>query len=390
MKSNSKRILSLLLVASMLFAGCQKDEEISEKPTNTPSAAPTITQGAGDKDPNATPTPEPLDNVHGPIRSEYNTSLDLSDYPLTPNDVPADYEFKMEAEDAELAGAAKIFQDDKYSGGAYVGGQTNDEGDTITFKVDLEHSGFYNLNFKSHCGDSGRTNSVGVDGVVMGDIVCNGNGQIVDALVSNIYLEAGSHEISIIPIWGWTDFDYLSMTRSDAITADVYNVTAPLSNPNADERTQMLYKFLCDIYGKYSLTGNYASRGRASLEWSEIVAVTGENFAVMGMEAGDFDRTSIANGGGNDKNIVYAYDFYTNAGGIVQFCWHWHTPEAYVIEDEAAGHHWWNSFYAEHTSIDLDKIMNGQDEAGHEALIEDMHAMATQLERLRDAGVPIL
>ncbi len=56
------------------------------------------------------------------------------------------------------------------------------------------------------------------------------------------------------------------------------------------------------------------------------------------------------------------YDWYTYAGGIAQLCWHWTSPEGYYMEE--GEHHWWNSFYKEHTKIDLDKIMNGEDEEG--------------------------
>lgn len=394
----TKKIISIILLSALLITGCNKQPDTDlpatepaqtgNKPTPTSKAQLTPSGGA-ELTPQATPTPEALDNVHGDIRTEFNESLDLSDYPLTANDVPADYQFVMEAEDAVLSGNGAVYQNDQYSGGEYLALQGNSANDTITFTVDLEYSGFYDLNFRSHSGDSGRTNNVAVDGVVTGAIVCNSDGEIVDSLLGNLYLSAGTHEIKIVPSWGWTDFDCLIMTRSDAITEDTYNITAELSNPNADERTQMLYKFLCDVYGKYSLTGNFSSRGRISLEWSEIEAATGENFAVMGLEVGDFDRTSLANGG-DDDNLGYAYDFYTNAGGIVQLCWHWHAPMDYVIDDAANNHYWWNSFYKENTTLDLDKIMNGQDEAGHDALVEDMHAMATQFERLRDAGVPVI
>lgn len=391
MKHSTKKLISVLLVTSMLFTGCGKSGNSGNTPTTggtTPTGSAQVTPAATST-PAATPTPGPLDNVHGSIRTEFNENLDLSDYALTANNVPADFSLTLEAEDATLAGSANVMQKNEYSGGAYVSLNGNSDNDTITFTVDVEHTGFYDLNFRSHCGDNGRSNSVAIDGVISGSIISNSNGKIVDSYLSNQYIEAGTHEISIIPEWGWTDFDCIIITRSDVVTDDTYNVTAALSNPNADERTRMLYRFLCDIYGKYSLTGNFTDRGRLSLEWSEVEAATGENFAVMGLEMGDYGLTNKTYGSVG-KNLGYAYDFYTNAGGIVQLCWHWTTPEKYVINDEVAGHYWWNSFYEEHTTIDLDKIMNGEDEEGHDLLVEDMHNMATELERLRDAGVPVI
>lgn len=387
----NKKLVSLILAAALLATGCGKTDDTN--PGTTPTAAPTtaptaaVTDGAGDT-PDATPTPAPIDEKHGDIRTEFNDNLDLSDYPLTANDVPSDFSFTMEAEDAELNGNCAAYTSDNYSGGGYasLGGGAND---TITFKVDLEYGGFYDLNFRSHSGDHGRQNNVSVDGVTSGAITCNSDGEIVDSYLSNLYIEAGTHEITIHPFWGYTDFDCLIMTRSNAITEDTYNVTAPLSNPNADDNTKRLYNFLCDIYGKYSLTGQFADRGRVSLEWSEIENATGKNFAVLGMDMMDYGLTNKANGA-NGKTLGYAYDFYMNAGGIVQLCWHWAAPTEYVIDDPANNHYWWNSFYKENTTLNLDKIMNGEDEKAHQLLIDDMNNMASELERLRDEGIPVI
>lgn len=386
-----KKLTLLLLLSAMLAAGCGKEK--TQNGESTPSAAPSGSDNntAPSAAPEATPTPtvQPLDNVHGDIRTEYNDSLDLSDYALTANDVPADFSLKMEAEDAVLLGNCAVFYSDEYSGGSYVSGMTNSKEDTVTFNVELDYSGFYDINIRSHSGDHGRQNNIAVDGTVAGILECNSDGEIVDSVLSYTYLEAGTHAITITPIWGWTDFDCLIMTRSDAVTEDTYKITAALSNPNADDRTKRLYQFLCDIYGKYSLTGNFTDRGRISLQWSEIEAAAGKNFAVMGLEMGDYGLTNKANGA-QGSSLGYAYDFYTNAGGIVQLCWHWAAPSLYVIDDPDNNHYWWNSFYAEHTTLDLDKIMNGEDEAGHELLVEDMNNMATELERLRDSGVPVI
>ncbi|MGN0164705.1 MAG: glycosyl hydrolase [Lachnospiraceae bacterium] len=389
-----KKTTSLLLVSAIIFTGCGNKTNNGGEQVTTPTGStqePTVTVAPATS---PTPTPnlsekKPLDNVHGDIRTEYNENLDLSDYALTANDAPADFYLLLEAEDAKLTGNCTSYTDEKYSGGGYASGLTNSSNDNIIFHVEIENTGFYDLNFRCHSGDSGRVNNVAVDGVMSGSITCNSDGEIVDSYLLSLYLEAGSHDIAIVPSWGWTDFDCLIITRSDVITEDTYNVTADLCNPNADENTRRLYKFLCDIYGKYTLTGNFVSRGRISLEYSEIEAATGENFAVMGMEMGDYDLTSKANGS-DGKNLGYTYDFYTNAGGIVQLCWHWHAPDAYVIDDPDNNHYWWNSFYKEHTTLNLDKIMNGEDEAGHQLLVEDMNNMATELERLRDAGVPVI
>ncbi|MBQ8979768.1 MAG: beta-mannosidase, partial [Oscillospiraceae bacterium] len=72
----------------------------------------------------------------------------------------------------------------------------------------------------------------------------------------------------------------------------------------------------------------------------------------------------------------------------VQLCWHWTSPEEYAPNNEA--HPWYSSFYKEASTLELDKIMNGEDEKGYQLLMDDIDNMAGELARLRDAGVPVL
>ena len=51
---------------------------------------------------------------------------------------------------------------------------------------------------------------------------------------------------------------------------------------------------------------------------------------------------------------------------------------------------WYSSFYKEGSNLDLDKIMNGEDEAAYQLLMDDIDAISEQLARLRDAGVPVI
>lgn len=327
-----------------------------------------------------------VEAIYGEIRTDYNTALDMSDYPLTPNDVPDGFEAVFEAEDGVLAGGCKVQDYDGASGGKYVS-ELNKAGDSLTFNVSVDNSGFYDMDFISQAPDPKRVNYVSVDGEQVGEIQCDNVGVYGDSYMKNVYLAAGAHDVTITPYWGYTAYDCLKLTKSTAVTADTYKITAELSNPNADEHTKALYKFLCDVYGKYSLTGQYADEGRKSSEYEKIKAATGDSFAVLGLDMSGYSPCSVANG--SDSNTVeYAYDWYANAGGIVQLCWHWTTPEEYCLN--SAEQPWYRSFYKEATNIDLDKIMNGEDEKGYELLMRDIDAISLELARLRDSGVPVL
>lgn len=375
-----KRTIALISAAAMCcsLAACGDAQNGEDSET----AAETSAVAASD----AVSSDDGIKAVFGEIRTEYNTDLDLSDYPLTKSDVPADFSLTIEAESGKLEGNAKANDFPDASGGAYVNG-VNVEGDALTMTADIEYSGFYDMNFLT-MGSEGRVNNVLVDGMKVGDITTNSPAEFGDTRLSYIYLDKGTHEITITPSWGYVDIDCLILTAAATpVTEDTYKVEPTLVNPNADENTKRLYKFLCDIYGKYSLAGQYADEGRASSEYEKITAKTGKTFAVLGLDMGNYSLGSKAHGA-ESKTVEYAYDWYKNAGGIVQLCWHWTTPEDYAVN--AGDQPWYSSFYKEGSKLDLDKIMNGEDDAAYQLLMDDIDNMANELARLRDAGVPVL
>lgn len=375
-----KKTIALISAAAMCcsLAACGDAQNGEDSESAAETSAVSVSDAASNDD--------GIKAVFGEIRTEYNTNLDLSDYPLTKSDVPADFSLTVEAESGKLEGNAKANDFPDASGGAYVNG-VNVEGDALTMTADIEYSGFYDMNFLT-MGSEGRVNNVLVDGMKVGDITTNSPAEFGDTLLSYIYLDKGTHEITITPSWGYVDIDCLILTAAATpITEDTYKVEPTLVNPNADENTKRLYKFLCDIYGKYSLAGQYADEGRSSSEYEKITAKTGKTFAVLGLDMGNYSLGSKAHGA-ESKTVEYAYDWYKNAGGIVQLCWHWTTPEDYAVN--AGDQPWYSSFYKEGSKLDLDKIMNGEDDAAYQLLMDDIDNMANELARLRDAGVPVL
>lgn len=376
-----KRTIALISAAAMCcsLAACGDAQNGEDSESAAETSAVSVSDAASSDNGG-------IKAVFGEIRTEYNTDLDLSDYPLTKSDVPADFSLTVEAESGKLEGNAKANDFPDASGGAYVNG-VNVEGDALTMTADIEYSGFYDMNFLT-MGSEGRVNNVLVDGMKVGDITTNSPAEFGDTLLSYIYLDKGTHEITITPSWGYVDIDCLILTAAATpVTEDTYKVEPTLVNPNADENTKRLYKFLCDIYGKYSLAGQYADEGRASSEYEKITAKTGKTFAVLGLDMGNYSLGSKAHGA-ESKTVEYAYDWYKNAGGIVQLCWHWTTPEDYAVN--AGDQPWYSSFYKEGSKLDLDKIMNGEDDAAYQLLMDDIDNMANELARLRDAGVPVL
>ncbi len=386
-----KMLFALAAAAAMLSACAEKDEKTDDAVTSAQSsetAASAETEESVSEPAQADkPQFEPLKVIYDEIRTEYNDSLDLSDYPLTASEAPDGYEAVFEAEDGVLGGNATVVEYGEGVSGEKAVSGVNGEGDSLTFTVDIEYGGLYDMNFISKGSGGKRENYILLDGEQIGTIMCENSDLFGDSMLKNVLLTAGTHEIAVKPYWGYVDYDCLKLTSNTSITADTYKVTAPLSNPNADDNTKRLYKFLCDIYGKYSLTGQYADDGRKSSEYKRIYNETGGHFAVLGMDMSGYSLGSVANGT-NSNTVEHAYDWYINGGGIVTLCWHWTSPVDYQVND--GQNPWYSSFYKEASKLELDKIMNGEDEAGYELLMQDIDNISYQLERLRDAGVPVL
>ena len=152
----------------------------------------------------------------------------------------------------------------------------------------------------------------------------------------------------------------------------------------ASPEARKLYDWLRECYGKKILSGQQCAGGMYGMENQAIWRATGGDYpAVLGLDMIDYSPSRVEHGGESDKAVPYAVEYW-NQGGIVTFCWHWNAPSPYLKEP------WYSGFYTEHTSFNLGRVMDGEDEEGYRLLNRDIDAVAAQLLRLKEAGVPVL
>lgn len=324
-------------------------------------------------------------------RTEFNENLDLTKTASAVSDVPADFVWVGQAEDADFTGKVDVMNVEfpGYNGASYVGNFTGPE-DTVVFTVEVPADGVYDLSFNTCVGyaDTDKINPVTVDGEAVGSITTVQGKEFTESPLKSIYLTAGSHKIAAGTEWGWYFVDQLTLTAGTPISDEVYQISAALCDPDAFENSKRLYKFLKDCYGKYTITGQFCDKGKFGTEMTLIHDQTGEYPAILGLDMIDYTPSRVELGGGTGQSVEYAKDFYLNSGGIVTMCWHWNAPTAYLYNN--AEHPWYSGFYKEHTTIDLDKIADGTDAAGKETLMADIDAICEAMEPLKEAQVPIL
>ena len=167
---------------------------------------------------------------------------------------------------------------------------------------------------------------------------------------------------------------------------DIYSVSPVLCNPEPSAEASALVEWMCGNYGKKMISGQYLDESQQGQELRAIAAVTDGLYpAMVGLDLMNYSPSSVALGA-HPVTVDQALKYWQE-GYIITLCWHWR-PDARYMDTSGTG--WWGGFYTDNTTFDLGKAMSGEDPEGYEALIRDMDAIAVQLQRLRDAGVPVL
>lgn len=286
-----------------------------------------------------------------------------------------------EAEDADFSGnVATGNRIEGYSGNGYAEGFEEDT-DSCTFRITVAQTGFYDLQFTTAGIGGYKENYILVDGTSIGTLASEET-TFTDAAMERVYLEAGDHEIMVLKYWGYIALDKLTLISSPQLPEDYYQVSAKLSNENADDCAKRLMSYLCDNYGVNVISGQYCDEGLYGHENACIWTETGKFPAMVGLDMMEYSPSRVENGS-EGKSIEYAQTAW-EAGAIVTMCWHWNAPSKYLTGQ------WYSGFYKDYTNIDLDRIMNGEDEEGYELLMSDMDTIAGELQKLQEAGVPVL
>ncbi|MBR6706227.1 MAG: hypothetical protein IKI84_06070 [Clostridia bacterium] len=288
---------------------------------------------------------------------------------------------RYEFEDGELHGNARVMT----SGGlGWVEGLAN-EGDGVTVTVNAPEDGFYDLTVRSASTGGYKENYLLLDGEPIGNTVTEG-GTYGEHSVSHIYLTEGEHRVTVSSFWGYVRLDCLTVTPSEALPEDMYDVPPTLCNPSPSAETQALMDWMCDIYGEKMISGQYLDENQYGLELKAVASATDGLFpAMVGLDMLNYSPASVSLGT-RPTSVDQAIEYWRK-GYILTMCWHWVPPVNYLNTNDNS---WWGGFYTRNTTISLEKIMNGEDQEGYDLLVRDMDAIAEQLKRLRDAGVPVL
>jgi mannan endo-1,4-beta-mannosidase len=160
-----------------------------------------------------------------------------------------------------------------------------------------------------------------------------------------------------------------------------HNVNDAPVNPNADAGATALYNLLRANYGKKILSG------QQEVQWADwIQQQVGKTPAILGLDLMDYSPSRVEFQGHYSQAVEQAIAF-NNKGGIVTFCWHWNAPVGLYNTAERP---WYSGFYTDATDFNIATALADTTNANYTLLIRDIDAIAVELKRLEDAGVPVL
>lgn len=333
------------------------------------------------------------------ITEESVGDLDYSDF-IPDNTVPEDFEFFIEAEDCKLNGDTAVYSDSdkgEFSGDGYVGGFAGSG--NISFSFDSEYDGRYDIVFIAAQTGEDTVHQIDIDHTEMRlDLTVPKSEQFTEVRIRDINLTKGTHSVIVRGASDSLYIDSVSIVASQGKDLSMYKVSHKLSNPNANNTTQRLYNFLVDIYGKYTLTGQYADSNKYPLDggflytqdraFAEIDYKLGDMPAILGLDYIEYSPSRVAHGSSDDDKLLTAARAWDEKNGIVTICWHWNAPDPYLLNTEDQP--WYRGFYSEATNFDLAAAVNGSDPEGYDYLISDIDAIAAELQKLEDLDIPVL
>ncbi|HVJ21161.1 MAG TPA: glycosyl hydrolase [Polyangiaceae bacterium] len=376
-----------LVTAGVLLAvasGC-RDESTPQQSPSDDSEPPSSSDGR-DAGPSGHATPEPDSSASAPPASGAggaapapgSAAAGEAGSAAEPAPIPR-ISLSREAEEGQLNGLETASNRAGFSGSGYVTGFDNND-DELGFDVEVPAAGVYSLTL-GYAADEGDRNTLPlVNDAQQAEIVLRLSPDFKETVPERVLLQQGTNHITLRSNWGYYDIDYLRVESWD--DNRVFSPTNKLVTKNAAPEARALYRYLRRMYRTKTLSGQHYAYGveldrRTPYDAGDhIFDVTGKWPAIAGF---DFLFYTPIYGAGGDDSTEKAIEWYRDKHGIVTFCWHWFVPAGLSHR----------GFYSSETDFDVTRALTPGTEENTQ-ILNDLDVIAAQLERLRDAGVPVL
>lgn len=294
---------------------------------------------------------------------------------------------KLEAEDGDAYSAKTTSSISGFSGKGYVdflpGGSSFVK---ITFKTKKSSNYAFKLTYSA---DSEKPSAVKVE--IDDKYLVTQKLQASDSFTNNFLLntallEKGQHTVKVTGYRGKWSFDSIEVIEADdKLISQIKNKR--LVNPNAIPEAQKLFEYLCQMQGKGILSGQQIY-GQNTQEIKTLLAATGKNPAVLGIDLIDFSPSRVEHGASGGRLTSVAKKYW-DEGGIITCAWHWNAPSG-LIDKDMPEMHWYDGFRTKATTFDFSKGIKDHESEEYKLMIRDIDAIAKQLKILAKNNIPVL
>ncbi|MCV9387003.1 glycosyl hydrolase [Reichenbachiella ulvae] len=290
----------------------------------------------------------------------------------------------VEAEKGSFNGVQSATSNSGFSGEGYVTGFDN-KSDYVEVQVAITQGDLYRLEI-GYSSSGTKTQQIYINGDGPHPIVfeSTGSGVWSSQKAGSYRFNSGRNTIRLQSDWGYMDVDNFVIYPIEEKTYDI--ATTPV-DPQANDDAVALYDFMLEHFGKRVISGQTNDR------YDELVSEAGyrplmrvydlKSYTQGYPYAWDNETASHTFGAVDDGQVDDAIAWHKETGGvgIVNWQWHWHSPS-----DGVPGE---NTFWTEETDFDVrEAVKEGTEE--YNLIIEDIDAIAVQLKKMSDAGVPII
>jgi mannan endo-1,4-beta-mannosidase len=294
--------------------------------------------------------------------------------------------YRYEAETGTLTGTLIANSTPGYSGTGYVSGFDVD-GDKLSIQVNNLPDGLYELWVRYNAPFGHKGYGVQVDSEIGDGTFDSSSNQFVLDRAGLFNLAGATNTLQIHKGWGYYDVDYLELLP--ATTRIPSPMSAQLSDPLAGSRTQALMNYLAGIYGTKILSGQQGNVGQSgTFPSTAYLSESGNRVpAVRGSDFIDYSPSRIEHGANPNGESERIINWARSTGGIPTMMWHWNAPTDLI---DQPGKEWWRGFYTDATTFDVEAALEDPSGQRYQLLLRDIDAIAVQLKKFQDAGVPVL
>jgi len=284
----------------------------------------------------------------------------------------------LHADTAEQHGTLYATTRPGFTGAAYVTGVDGDD-DHLTWHAKSDLGGVYLAEIRYSASVKKRYD-LAVNGISHEDFFPETGDAFATHAAGKVLLNAGDNLIELKRGWGFYDVDRIELIPCDL--PELKKPPATLTDPDATPAAKALMQTLVDDYGRVTRSGVISPK-----DASIVHDRTGVWPAIMGGDLMDYSPSRLGHNITPERTPEQLIED-ARAGYLLTIMWHWNAPTKLI--DGPGEKQWFNGFSTVATTFDIAAALKDPAGDDYKLLLRDIDAIAVQLKKFDDAGVPIL